>query len=141
MVFVYLASQIGVFWLSYTATIFWGVQYPFHAQRFKEAGKNKYLHITIIMLALLFPLLPVIMPMIAFAMDLQKPIFTAMNITFISGGLGYQVTRFPPILCTPWNSGAFFYSLALPLDIMFAIGGTLLIFIFWSLCKVSNQYV
>ena len=62
---------------------------------------------------------------------------SANNVTFLSGGAGFRITRFPPILCPGSDSDAVFYSLVLELDLIVAIGCTLLIIILWSVLRVS----
>ena len=41
-------------------SLFWGIQFPFHARSFKEANHVKYIHIPMVIVGLVLPTLPVI---------------------------------------------------------------------------------
>ena len=75
-----------------------------------------------------------------FAVELESDVIRqARNITFASGGLGFQIIRFPPILCFGGDDDAVFYSTVLPVNILLVLGSTELVFIFYGLLKVSLQ--
>lgn len=48
----------------------------------------------------------------------------------------YIIAHYPPILCAPRSKKFFFYSTMLPIDILIAVGLSLLILIVWLLHKV-----
>ena len=137
--YVYLINQATLWWLFHTATLFWNVLFPFHAHGFKMSGKNKYIHITCIIVGILLPLLPIIAIMADTASDLKKNANSTTqhrNSLFVLEGFGFGYTRFPPYLCTGTNTKAYFYSSLLMLDLIIGCGCTLLIIIFWSIHKV-----
>ena len=105
------------------------------------SGKVKYIHITCVIVGILIPLLPIITSMAKFAADIRKQNekFTSQikNDLFLSGGLGFATSRFPPILCTGRDQDVIFYTVVLPIGIILASGCTILINIFWSVHKVS----
>jgi len=115
-VFYYGLFQLAVWWFCHEVSLFWKIKFPFHARSFENAHRIKYVHITMLTIGLILPALPVI-------------------VTFTIGN-GFGLTRFPPILCTGLEKNSTFYSLVLPIDILSAIGISLLIIIFWIIHKV-----
>ena len=49
---------------------------------------------------------------------------------------GYVVTEFPPFICIPQNLKFVYCSVTLPLNILLAIGVSLLVLMFWKVHKV-----
>ena len=122
----------------HTTTLLWKIQFPFHARSFERAYGLNYIHIGCVVAGLILPLVPVITSMVTFAVELESDeIRKSRNITFTSGGMGYGLTRFPPILCRGTNKNAVFYALALPINLILIYGITVLIFLFYSIHKVS----
>ena len=74
--------------------LFWGIRFPFQAQSFGVSGRNRYLHIAAILLGLIFPCVP---------------------IGIILGTGGFEISRFPPIICAVASRDALFYSTLLPI--------------------------
>ena len=120
IVIYYGLLQLVVWWFCHVVSLFWGIQFPFHARSFKEADRVKYIHIVMVIMGLVLPTLPVIVA------------FTAGT----PNSRGFGLTRFPPILCTSLEADATFYSLVLPINIALAIGVPLVIIIFWTIHKV-----
>ena len=121
IVFYYGLFQLAVWWFCHEISLFWGIRFPFHAKSFETAHRTKYIHITMVIVGLVLPALPVI-------------------VTFTTGDpSGFGLTRFPPILCTGMHRNATFYSLVLPINILMATGIPLLIIIFWIIHKVIHQ--
>ena len=144
MVFSYVLLQSVLWWSFHTAVLFWKVLFPLHARSFEGAHKMKYIHITCVILGFLLPMTTIISSMADFAFKIsEKDTGTVSilqnNITFLNGGLGFGVTRFPPILCTATGKDAVFYSLAFPMEIILGVGCTLLVVMIWSINKVSLQ--
>lgn len=137
MVFIYTLLQLTVLWLCHTTTLFWKIRFPFHARSFEVARRTKYIHAACILAALIVPLVPIIASVVDNAVEMQSS--TSSNISFLEGGLGYGLTRFPPILCTPTDADVTFYSVVLPIDISLMIGCTLLVIMFWIVHKVSSR--
>lgn len=123
-------------WLFHTVTLFWKVAFPFHARSFDVTRRTKYIHIACVIAGILIPLIPIIASVATSAVDFKSGPST--NISFLDGGLGFRVTRFPPILCTGSDRDVVFYSVVLPLDISLTIGCSLLIIMFWIIHKVSS---
>ena len=118
IVFYYGLFQLAVWWFCHEVSIFWQIKFPFHARSFATARHIKYVHITMLTVGLILPALPVI-------------------VTFTTGDpSGFGLTRFPPIMCTGLQRDSTFYSLVLPIDVLYAIGIPLLIILFWTVHKV-----
>ena len=138
MVFTYTLSQLSWWWLFHTTALFWKIRFPFHARSFEMSHKVKYIHATSLILGLLLPLVPIITSIAKYGVDFKSnALARSRNVTFLTGGLGFRAHRSPPILCTGTDKDAVFYSLVLPINIILAIGCTLLIIIFWTVHKVS----
>ena len=132
--------QITLWWLFHTATVFWQIRFHFHAQKVKTARKIKYIHITLVLSGILLPLLPIITSMTDFAVNLKSDeVLKRHNVTFLSGGMGYGLPQFPPIICIATDRDSVFYSLAFPLIFLLAIGITIIIFLFRYIHKVSAK--
>lgn len=87
---------------------------------------------------MVIPLAPVIAVMVDFALELQSNVeLQAANVTFVSGGLGFVINRFPPLLCYGYNGGVIFYGNILPLILIFIVGITELILLFTIVHRVS----
>jgi len=117
IVFYYGIFQLAVWWFCHVVSLFWKIRFPFHARSFETAHRIKYIHITMVIVGLVLPTLPVIVA------------FTAGN----PSTRGFRLTRF---LCTSWQRDPTFYSLVLPINIVLAIGVPLLIILFWIIHKV-----
>ena len=105
--------MIDFWWLFHSITIFWKVWYPVQSRQYERNGCTKYFHAVIILIALLFPIIPI-------------------GVAFGTGG--YIVTAFPPINnCFARNPAASFYPFILPKCIIFPIGITLTILTVWKL--------
>ena len=112
---LYTYWQLVFWWFSHIAAMFWGLRFPFHAHRFEVTGKTKYIHITVILIGLFLPIVPVVAAV---------------------GTGGFVMTRFPPIICNPKSRETAFYALTLPTCFMAVMGLTLLILVFWTIYKV-----
>ena len=143
-----MTGQFILWWLFHIATLLWNVLFPFHARSF---GKMKNIHIACVILGILLPLIPIITPMAAFAVDLQNQnensTSEVRNSLFLSGGLGFGSVRFPPILCAATDQNIFFYSYIFIVDIIIVCGCTMLLIIVWSVhrrlqvAKKSKPYL
>ena len=116
-IFYYVSLQLALWWFFHVSALFWKIRFPFHAKATESAHRTKYIHITMVLLALVLPLVPVIA---AFATT------------------GFVLSRFPAILCLGSNANAAFYSLVLPLILLLKFGITLLIVVFWTIHKVCK---
>ena len=109
--------------------------FPYHARSFQKSHKMKYIYIGSIIAGLLIPLVPIIASMADFALRVQSdPVL--QNIDAASGGLGYGLVRFPPILCSPTNANIVYYGTVFPINITMMVGIAFLIIVFWRIHKV-----
>ena len=139
VVLSYLLLQIAFWWLSHATIILWKLQFPFHARSFENSGKMKYVHIVSVIVGLLLPLVSPITSMVDFAVDLSSSeVLQSQNISFVSGGLGYGLIRFPSILCSAIDRYALYYSNVLPINLMVIVGITELILVFRIIHKVCT---
>lgn len=135
IMFIYAIYQVTVWWLLHTSAVFWKIQFPIHA--LKMSHRIKYIHLSCVIVGLLFPLASIITTMADFAIELKTNVaLQERNITFLSGGLGYRQDRFPGLLCSGRNTRALYYSTILPINIMVLIGMTELILLFWTIHRV-----
>lgn len=104
VVFYYIYLSISTLWILHIVAIFWGLMFPFQAHRFDVTDKNKYLHLTAIVLAIVVP-----------------GITTAISL----GPEGVEFQRFPPLICAADNRHANFYASLLPGAVIDAVGFTL----------------
>lgn len=142
MVVSYILLQIAFWWLIHATVILWKLQFPFHARSFENSGKMKYVHISSVIAGLLLPLISPIISMADFAVDLSSnEVLQSQNISFVSGGLGYGLIRFPSILCSAIDRYALYYSNILPINLMVIVGITELILVFRIIHKVRLSLV
>ena len=112
--FYYAVTQTTLWWFSHTVVLFWGIKFPFHVKSFEGKGRMKYIHIAVVLIALILPCAPVIG-------------------TFDT--LGHPVA--PPL--TACVSNVNFYALVLPLGFVGACGISLQILMFKDIAKVRSQ--
>ena len=114
-VYYYALLQLAIWWICHVAALFWKVNFPFHAKAFNNV---KFVHIMVVVVALLIPVAPVIS-------------------AFVTGG--FTMSSFPPVFCVTKNSNAVYFTLILPISLIVAIGTTLLILILATILKVQNR--
>lgn len=131
MVFTYTLIQLTVWWLFHTASLFWKIQFPFHA---RASQRIKCIHISCFIVGILIPLIPIIASVAKSAAKFDSS--SGMG-SFLDRGLGFTVTRFPPVLCTGSDKDVVFYSVVMPIDIVLSVGCSMLIIMFWTIHKVS----
>ena len=138
IVCLYTLLQIAMWWLFHTSALLWKVKFPLHARSYDNAGKTKYIHMACVIVGVVVPLLPIVALMADYALEVQSnAVLQAANVTFMSGGLGFTLSRFPPIFCHG-TSSVMFYGLALPLILIFFVGITELVLLFAVVHKVSK---
>ena len=111
-VFYYAVMQITMWWFFHVITLFWKIQFPFHARSFENTHGFKYLHITAFFLGVVIPAIPVV-------------------IMLATGG--FVARRFPPVVCSARKLDVTFYSVILPIIMMVEIGISLLIIMGWKI--------
>ena len=139
MVFTYIIFQMVVWWDLHTILLFWKVLYPFHARSYLDSSRQKWVHLTCLLVGLILPLATVVTSVSKHAIDSRRNAVngTSASELFVSGGLGYFNPRFPPTICIPSDKNAAFYSLILPMSIGIAFGSNLLVVIIWRIHRVS----
>ena len=114
-VLYYGSMQISLLWVFHVIAVFWAIKFPFHSRAFKASGRFRYIHIIIVIVALLLPGMPVVA-------------------AFATGG--YVFPGEPHLVCLGRDRDATFYSLILPVSVIVAVGVSLLIIILWIIVKV-----
>ena len=92
-------------------------QFPFYSRGLE---KSKTIHLTVVLLAVLLPCIPVI-------------------VAFLTGG--YLTSLYPQNVCFMKNPDAAYYSFALILSIICAIGGPLWFITFVTAVKVTCEFI
>ena len=116
-VFTYSIIQLSIFWLGHVSIIFVKTEFPFYS---KAIENSRIVHLIVVILAVLLPCIPVI--------------------AAVSTG-GYLTAIYPQPVCFTKNPDAAYYSFALILCFICAIGGPLLIITFWNAFKVPRMHV
>ena len=110
--------QLALWAICLVVMMFLGVVFPIHMKHLSASGKIKYIHITMVLLGLILPWVPV-------------------AVTLGTGGLSPRDVVFPPIVCFGRDRGATIYSLNIVDSILLATGISLLILVFYKLIKVN----
>ena len=129
---MYVIFQMAIWWLFHTSALLWKVGFPMHARSFEKSKKMKCIHIACIIVGIVIPLVPVIALMANYAREAKS------TTAFVSGGLGFGLGRFPPILCLGGDSTVAYYSIILPINLIFFVGMTELILLFAVVHKVCT---
>ncbi|XP_019859819.1 PREDICTED: uncharacterized protein LOC109588072 isoform X2 [Amphimedon queenslandica] len=116
--FHYTFVNMALSWFFHVAIFFHKVLFPFQANRFEKLGRNKYIFATVTILSILLPLPAVI---ISLTVDKFK----------------YNIHRFPNTLCIS-DGDMWFYSITLPMDVLFAAGVIMLIIVLWTMRNKTN---
>ncbi|XP_019854874.1 PREDICTED: uncharacterized protein LOC109583828 isoform X3 [Amphimedon queenslandica] len=117
----YVYINMPLWWFFHVAIFFHKVLFPFQANRFEKLGHNKYIFATVTTLSILLPL-----PAIIICLSVDK--------------FKYNINRFPPTLCGS-NGAMWFYSITLPMDVLFAAGVIMLIIVLWTMRNVENNFL
>ncbi len=108
MVLYYVSGQVHLLWLFHIISIFWSIQFPIHQRKVAKAGYIKYVHLAMVMVALLVP-----------------AVFA--GVPFATGG--YGLSRFPPNLCHAVDPDTIYYVFMLPSTFIMPIGVSLMVII------------
>ena len=125
----YCLLQLVIFWFIHLLALFWKTVFPLHARSLQKAHRIKYIHITCVAVGIIFPVIPVIAVVSQYARGKSTS-------EVVKGGLGFGITRFPPLLCTGKHGDTIMYSLTLPIVILLIIGITILATLFWKFHRV-----
>ena len=96
-IFLYVEFQVVMWWLFHTTIIFWGVMRPWQYQVMKKSGRMKYIHLTMGVMGVTLPLIPVL-------------------ICNWIGGFGLNLLL--QYRCFPTNRSAIHYSILVPFDVI-----------------------
>ena len=119
IVLYYGLLQLALWWFFHVLTLFWKIKFPLHAKAVESAHQMRYVHLTMVILGLTLPLVPVIASLAT---------------------TGFGLNRFPAILCGGTNANITFYALLLPVILLLQVGITLLVVLFWTIHKVCIYY-
>ena len=125
IVFYYGIFQVTVWWFCHVVSLFWGIRFPFHFKSFKATHRLKYVHITMVIVGLVLPTLPVILPFTTGDPNMR----------------GFGLTVFPPTNCDSLQVALTFFSLPLPINLLLVTGIPLLIIVLWIIHKVTSHTV
>ena len=107
----------GYWWFSHTIAVFWSVWFPVHARKIHHTRYIKFIHISVIVIALTLPMIPV-------------------GILFGTGG--YVLSSYTTSLstCIPRNLTTAMYVSVLPMCIVISTGITFNLLTVWKLLKI-----
>ena len=119
MVLSFSLLSVLMVWVSHSATIFWGVKYPFSYRRIQKTKYFKLIHIAVLVISLTLPWIPGV---IVISID------------------SYAIPTFPPYhSCFPLDSVNVLFTFIMPACVVLCVGDTLVILIMWNLCKNKRQ--
>ena len=108
-----------MFWIFHIVIVFWRIVFPFHARTYETRGYFRYIHIVMVIAAIVLPL---------------------GSVGVILGTGGLTMSRFPPLTCYAREPNASYFAFVLPVSIISATGLSLLIIILWVIItKVGNM--
>lgn len=110
---IYAGTQLILFAFFHSASLFWGIRFPFHYRKYKQNGYLKYIHFSTVAIAVLVPLIPGLS-------QLSK---------------GFVPTRFPISTCVGRSGSVYYYTLVLPVSILLGVTVSLLVLIYWTILK------
>ena len=110
---MYNGLQLGMWWLIYEAMIFFMIYFPFKTRVIIQSEKVKYVHIISIVIGLTVPLYSPVM-------------MGSLNVNIcIAFTFMYNIFEI------------LYYAYNLPILLLFCVGSTLLVLIYWKLYNVS----
>ena len=117
--------------------LYCSVKFPFRAQHwFANKRRASYTHLIFVVTGFILPLLPVLIIVAEAIVDYQENNATSANL--VSSGLGFD-RGLSPTLCFPvTNIRPVLYSYTLLLTMILGAGASLMILIFFHLCKVGS---
>lgn len=118
----YIVLQLALWAIFLVVVLFLGVMFPIRMQQLEASGKIKYIHITMVLLGLILPCVPV-------------------AVAFGTGGFSLRDIVFPPIICFGVDRGATVYSHSIVDSIIIATGVSLLILVFQKFIKVKYSLI
>ncbi len=129
MISISVPVQLNIWWVTHMVVLFWTFRYPVLAQTARARRGLQVVHITSLVLGLLYPILPIITTI------LDDVLRQSGNIAI--GKLGFTFSAFPPNLCTGRNPHIVFYLVIFPSVLLMQLGTTCLVLLIWTIHKVS----
>ena len=118
--FHYVGLQAFLWLFFHTASLFWGLRFPFHFRSYQSNDRTRYILVAMTTAGLLVPLVPALVPL---------------------AGKGYGfVVWVPPITCATISLQDSLYPLYIPMSVIGAPAMCLLIGIFWIIIKVHHIF-
>lgn len=118
--FTYAFVQALLWCLFHSAFIFYGVIYPVYYRVMSDSGKMKYVHLSVVVVAVTLPMILILM-------------------YSIKGGFGFNLLLH--YSCFPNNTTAVFYSFIIPLDLFIITNLVMLLIVFAKIrFEVSLSY-
>ncbi len=114
----YTSAQILMFLFFHIASIFWGIQFPFHRQEADKAGHTKYVHLGLLLTALLLP-------------------FLCAGIPFATGG--YALSRFPANVCHAKGTDTIYGVFMIPLTVILIFSVPLMFVVLLAVVKNAKS--
>ena len=113
--------------------IFWRIRYPFNTHHFGASKKNSsFIHMAMVAAGLLVPVIPILSATTRAIVEYNHN-STASNL--VSTGLGFQIGP-TKTYCFTSDLHISFYSFIFLITVLEGVGTTLMILIFYILCKV-----
>ena len=116
-VHIYALGQVSLWIVFHAFGLLRGVAFPFFYQKIKREGALKYIHISTVVAAFTLPLVPALLHLID----------------------GYSIVPSPVNICIGRNIAITYYSLVLPMSILFATRTTILILLSRKIIKVATR--
>ena len=115
--------------------MFYAVCFPISYQFFRRKNNERYLHAVSVFFGLIIPLIPIVIAVAVFSVEIQKdPSYE--NVTIFSGGMGFHTV--PYSICTFRNPYVIIYGKILFQVIYVVIATPFLLMTKWKLVKVCS---
>jgi hypothetical protein len=108
---IYISHQVVLWWIFHLSMVFCAIFFPFKYHYWKQSGYFKYIHVVMVVVAIVEPIIPAI---VLFKVD------------------GYVLYFLIRPDCVARNSQLAFYIHVVPLIVAVAVGLYLLVLIFWK---------
>ena len=112
----YGLGQISLWIVFHAIGLLKSICFPFFYRKIKQEGALKYIHISTVIVALVLPLVLALLHLID----------------------GYSVAPSPVVICTSQNITITYYSLVLPVSVLFGATTTILILLFRKIFRVPH---
>ena len=118
--FQYAGLVYVMFWIFHISILLWGTVFPFRARSYETRGYFRYIHIAMVVAAVVVPL---------------------ESVGVILGTGGLTIPRFPPVACFARDTDATYFAFVLPVSIMNATGVSMIVIIFRAIIMKAKSKV